>query len=84
VGPPERLSPAHIRAFLAGVRCPALLLRPSRGWPLSPEQAAEARELLRGVQIVAIEGGHHVHLERPEDVGRCIAPFLAGEGDSRT
>lgn len=75
-GPPARLVPAQVRALLEAVRCPVLLLRPERGWPLPHGSLEAALRALRDVRLVRLPGGHHVHLERPAAVAEVIGPFL--------
>lgn len=70
-----KLAEAQARAFLAGVRCPALALLAAdhlehhRRW-------FDANPALR---VEAVTGPHHLHLEEPSwrQVGERIAQFLA-------
>lgn len=75
-GPPLRLDEAQISAFLAAVRCPVLLVRPRDGWPVAPEILERLCALVRGLRLEPVEGGHHVHLERPTEVADLVRPFL--------
>lgn len=78
-GPQARLTAEQIEAYLARVRCPSLLIRPRDGWPISDERIARLRELFEDrMRIEFLDGGHHVHLERPEAVADLARPFLCG------
>lgn len=71
-GPPLRLDEAQITAFLSGVRCPALLLRPRGGLVLDAEVFARIRARCATLEIAELDGGHHVHLEHPDAVAELI------------
>ena len=74
-----RLTEEQVRAFLAAITCPVLAIRARSGWPF-PEAAVRSRlRTLRLVEVVEVEGGHHVHLTHPERVAPAIAGFLAGD-----
>lgn len=67
-----------LRALFARVQCPVLLVRADRG--MLPEEAEVKRRLdtVRGLQVVSAPGGHHVHLESPEEVARLITAAWPG------
>ncbi|WP_163998060.1 alpha/beta fold hydrolase [Pyxidicoccus caerfyrddinensis] len=65
-------------AVQAGIRCPVRLLRGTEG--LVPDEALLRRRLdglptLAGPTLM-LPGGHHVHMEQPEDVARAVTDFV--------
>ncbi|MGG1946859.1 alpha/beta hydrolase [Trinickia sp. NRRL B-1857] len=65
-------------ALLASVECPTLLIRASAGW-LSDELVARRSAAMRMLSIVEVEGGHHIHMERPDHVADLVVQFLRTE-----
>lgn len=75
---PYRLTEEQVLAFLESIRAPTLLVRGEQGM-LDPEDAAVARRVaaVRNLELHAVPGGHHVHLDAPGAVAARLAPFLA-------
>jgi pimeloyl-ACP methyl ester carboxylesterase len=73
-----RMVEEQVLAFLAAIRCPALLVRASRGFPPNDEQYARRIATVPGLRVVELDAGHHVHLDDPELVAAHVGPFLAG------
>jgi pimeloyl-ACP methyl ester carboxylesterase len=75
-----RFTEEQVHAFLRAIACPALALRALQGWPFPEELVAARAAAIPGLQVVEVEGGHHVHLTHPERVATAVREFLAGEG----
>jgi pimeloyl-ACP methyl ester carboxylesterase len=74
-----RMSEAQMRDVIAAIECPVHLVHAEPAFRYFPAEARDARlACLRDVRVSAIEGGHHLHMERPADVARVLAPFLHG------
>ncbi len=72
-----RLTEDQVLAFLRGVRCPVLAIRPRGGWPV-PEDIIDRRlGAFADLERLEVEGGHHVHLTHPERVAEAVVGFLA-------
>jgi pimeloyl-ACP methyl ester carboxylesterase len=71
-----RLTEAQVRAYLRRVVCPVLLVRPRDGWPVPDRAVSERLDCLRRVELVQVEGGHHVHLVDPGHVAGVVGGFL--------
>lgn len=74
---PLRLTEPQILAFLRRIACPTLLVRASRGMRMTEEEERERTSAIRGLVVERVDGGHHAHLESPEEVARLVGPFLA-------
>jgi pimeloyl-ACP methyl ester carboxylesterase len=71
-----RMTEEQVFSFFARVTCPGLLIRPTDGWPTDSEYFQRRIEAVEGLQVVEVEGGHHVHLEHPERVVGVIGGFF--------
>jgi pimeloyl-ACP methyl ester carboxylesterase len=71
-----RLVDEHVLSFLESILCPVLLVRPTRGWPISDEEVARRSARVANLHVEWVEGGHHVHMASPDLVAPVIEPFL--------
>lgn len=72
-----RLPEPAIRAILAAIEAPTLLIAASPAPPyFTPAMRAERAACVRDLRIETIEGGHHLHMERAERVGPLLRDFL--------
>ena len=73
-----RLTEHQVTAFLSGVACPTLVVRARDGWPV-PEGVVQRRLQAIGDQtsIAFVDGGHHAHMDNPQDTLAAILPFLS-------
>ena len=72
-----RLTEPQVLAFLAAIECPVLAVRARSGWPFPAELVQARVEAVRRVELVEVDGGHHVHLTHPERVAALLERFLA-------
>ena len=76
---PQRAEETTIRAWLAGIECPTLLVAADRPQPYFGAELRDARMgCVRDIRLEIVPGGHHLHLEDPEPVAAVLRPFLAG------
>lgn len=73
-----RMTEAQVEAFLRAIACPALLVRARPGMPIDESLAAARIAAVAGLQVAALPGGHHVHLDDPAAVAAVVGPFLLG------
>lgn len=66
-----RLSEAQVEAFLQGIGASVLVIRAESGFPAAWEVFAKRLQALRDAELVALPGGHHLHLD--ESPGRVAA-----------
>ncbi|RLE32698.1 MAG: alpha/beta hydrolase [Acidobacteria bacterium] len=71
-----RLTEDQVLAFLQGVSCPVLAIRPRGGWPVPEDIIARRLGAFSDLERLEVEGGHHVHLTHPERVADAIGGFL--------
>ncbi|MBF8999913.1 MULTISPECIES: alpha/beta fold hydrolase [Vibrio] len=65
-----RLSPMHAKQIMEQVTCPQRVIIGDEGFPYLPQQCRELTE--NPPEVFTIEGGHHCHLEQPEQVAELI------------
>lgn len=76
---PFYLDEAQIRAILAAMAVPALLLQAEQGLLACRPQALERVALVPGLVHRTLPGGHHLHMESPEACATAIGAFIEGK-----
>ena len=72
-----RMTEAQMRDVIAAIECPVRLVHAVPAFRFFPAEAREARATcLRDVEVIGLDGGHHLHMEQPEAVAAVLAPFL--------
>jgi len=67
---------AQWMAVLGAIKAPVQVIRGTRGAPFD-QAALQARlDALRGPKVVSLDGGHHVHLDRPAEVAKAVQDFI--------
>lgn len=70
------LSPDQVNAFISEINCPTLVIFATDG-PIQNYPVIQGRfELLNKGTLVALTGGHHLHMENPADVKEEVIKFL--------
>jgi pimeloyl-ACP methyl ester carboxylesterase len=75
-----RLTEEQAMAFLAGIDCPTLAVRARNGWPVPIELMRRRLAVIRSLETLEVDGGHHVHLTHPERLAPAILAHLIDEG----
>jgi pimeloyl-ACP methyl ester carboxylesterase len=70
------LNEDQVLAFLTRISCPVLAVRAGNGWPFTPAQMAARVAAVSDLQLLEVDGGHHVHLTDAELVAPLIRDFL--------
>lgn len=73
------LSEAQVLAYLRELNTEALLVVGESGLLLHRPGAAERMAAVRNLRVERLAGGHHLHMESPEAVGRLLRSFLQAE-----
>jgi pimeloyl-ACP methyl ester carboxylesterase len=71
-----QLTEAQVQAFLQAIACPTVLLRPHDGYPFAPDLFDRRLACIAHAHCVRLSGGHHVHMEQPDEVAALLRPFL--------
>lgn len=70
---PMRMTEAQANNVIANIACPRALIIGSDGFDKIKRILRERESLFTGVEKIVIPGGHHVHLNSPEQVAQFIA-----------
>ncbi|MEE8410598.1 MAG: alpha/beta hydrolase [Myxococcota bacterium] len=73
-----RLTEEQVRAFLARIACPTLLVVAADGLPFDTDLGRGRAACVPNITIETLDGGHHVHLDDAGTVARLARPYLAG------
>lgn len=73
-----RFSEEQVLDLIRNVRCPTLFLRASQGTVLRDGPLAERIAAFQDIEVLDVEGSHHVHLVHPERVIAPMSEFLRG------
>jgi pimeloyl-ACP methyl ester carboxylesterase len=69
---------AQSRAFYRRIACPVLYIEGTRSYISAAPVEIDRRVAAIGAERVTIDGaGHHVHLEQPATVAKCLTDFLS-------
>ncbi|GAB2506514.1 alpha/beta fold hydrolase [Lysobacter humi (ex Lee et al. 2017)] len=75
-----RMTEGQMRDVIASIECPVRLVHAVPDFAYFPGKVRDARAAcLRDARVVGLDGGHHLHMERPEAVASVIGPFLAAQ-----
>jgi pimeloyl-ACP methyl ester carboxylesterase len=75
---PFRLTERQIHAFIDAIQCPTLVVLGSHRSPWWNEEAMQARaDAAHQLEVVELDGYHHLHMETPKPVAEAINRFFA-------
>jgi len=78
---PVRFTEPQVLNCMENIESPTLLIRPSSGWPVDADRLESRVEAVEPLTIRELEGGHHIHLQRPGAVAEAAADVLDPAGD---
>ncbi len=74
----QRFSEEQLLPMLAAIAAPTLLVLAEPAAPYLPRDVIDRRVAgVREIEVVRLEGSHHLHMERPREVAALIGDFLA-------
>ncbi len=72
-----RMTEPQIRNLVAGIECPAKAIFADPAQPYLPDALRRERvALMPHGELVVLSGGHHLHMEQPQDVAAAIGDFF--------
>ncbi|MFC3094970.1 alpha/beta hydrolase [Alteromonas sediminis] len=72
-----RMTPEQAQTVMQGIDCPFLVIGASSSFKKMSETFASRHTWVSQAQLKVIEGGHHVHMEQPEEVIAQIRHFVS-------
>jgi len=73
---PVYLHEQQLLSYLQHLKTPTLLVRAQSGYLLNRKDLEKRYELLEDLDIIDLPGGHHVHMEIPETMGKYLNQFF--------
>ena len=73
---PIYMSQDKVISILEGIRSPTQLLLAEQGLLVSRESTGARINAFQSLQVVKVRGGHHLHMDCPQEVAREIGTFL--------
>lgn len=72
-----RMTEAQIADLVGGIECPAKVIFADPAQPYLPDPLRRERAaMLPQGELFVLPGGHHLHMEQPQDVAKVIGDFL--------
>lgn len=65
---PLRMTEKQVQSFLAAIECPYHLVVADTGISILQNVLSERSKLVKNLKIHSMTGGHHVHMEKPEEL----------------
>ncbi|KTD55441.1 alpha/beta fold hydrolase [Legionella quateirensis] len=72
---PLRMTEEQILSCLKNIKVNTCLIWASKGFSFDSEQMQKRIKVIKHLKIEHLEGGHHIHMEKPEAVGTLLANF---------
>lgn len=75
-----RMTESQIRDLVQGIECPARAIFADPAQPYLPDALRRERvALMPQGELVVLPGGHHIHMEQPQDVAAAIGDFFRSD-----
>lgn len=71
-----RLTEGQAKALMENIRCPVLFIAASDSFKKVSEAFASRKSWFSHARCEQFVGGHHIHMEKPEEVGTAIRDFV--------
>ncbi|CAM2895426.1 alpha/beta fold hydrolase [Legionella worsleiensis] len=72
---PLRMTEQQIISCLNNIKVKTCLIWASKGFSFNSEQMQNRMKAIKHLTIEHLDGGHHIHMEKPEAVGTLLARF---------
>ena len=73
----QRFSEEQLLPMLAAIAAPTLLVLAEPAAPYLPREVIDRRVAgVREIEVVRLDGSHHLHMERPAEIAALIGAFL--------
>ncbi|WP_419421135.1 alpha/beta fold hydrolase [Legionella sp. D16C41] len=75
---PLRLTETQILSCLQGITAPISLILAKQGSLFNENDIKHRIAAVKNLQIFSVDGGHHLHMEKPDEVAKHLANFYQG------
>ena len=71
-----RLTDEQAEDFMRNIDCPTCFVGATKSFKQMEHVYEKRQAWMKSSQLVMLEGGHHIHMERPKDVSKAICSFV--------
>lgn len=71
-----RVTDDQAEHFMRGIKCPMLAILGNSGYEMMREKMRKRLDWVADLKTVTCQGGHHLHMDNPEEVAEQIHQFL--------
>ena len=73
---PLRMTESQAQTFIAGLQCEVLAIIARQGLEFVHESVNQRKALLTKLELVELDGGHHLHMDAAQDVANQIEQWV--------
>jgi pimeloyl-ACP methyl ester carboxylesterase len=73
---PLKMTEEQVLSCLSEVQCKTFLIWASSGFAFNSELIKIRMKAIKHMEVKQLEGGHHIHMEKPEVVTQLLAQFI--------
>ena len=73
---PLRMTEEQVLSCLQAIVAPSLLITATQGFLFNKDLMQKRQEAVAELTVQMLEGGHHVHMEKPQEVATIVLNFL--------
>ena len=73
---PLHMTEAQVLSCLSAITTKSILCCATNGFSFSEEDMQARIQSVKDITVVQLSGGHHIHMEKPDAVGRHLANFF--------
>lgn len=73
---PLRMTETQVLSCLKNIAVKTCLIWASKGFSFNSEMIQERIKAVKSIEIIQLDGGHHIHMEQPESVGKILNQFF--------
>ncbi len=72
---PYRITQAQAKQLMADINCPVQLIYGDKGMAMVQQGIDDFGSLIKELSMTKVVGGHHVHMEQPIILAKCLSRF---------
>lgn len=77
-----RVTDDQAQHFMQNIQCPTLVIMGDKGYEMMREKVKERFDWVEHLTQVTCKGGHHLHMDNPQEIADHILQFLSIEDQS--
>lgn len=69
------MTEAQVLSCLTEIKAQTYLIWASKGFSFDSDKMKARIQAVKNIKIEKLDGGHHIHMEKPEVISRLLAEF---------